>query len=153
MSAELKFINLDDFINRLLEVGREYPDLSQKYLRRIGNNLKRKAIAASPVGKAANLVWNWKAAKFRTNRKKLKQSWTGKIVGSTVLDSEYQLRTRAPHFHLVERGHALVINGRYLKFVQGKYFFRRVVQTFEHSGEIRQELEKFMNEVKAKIEK
>ncbi|MBR1727938.1 MAG: HK97 gp10 family phage protein [Selenomonadaceae bacterium] len=153
MSAELKFVNLDDFINRLLEVGREYPDLSQKYLRRIGNTLKRKAIAASPIGKAPNTVFNWKTRRQKTNRKKLKQSWTGKIVGSTALDSEYQLRTRAPHFHLVERGHVLIFKGKIKGFVQGKYFFKRVVQTFEHSGEVRQELEKFMNEVKAKIEK
>lgn len=152
MNVNLHFVNLDDFINKLLQVSQEYPDLSQKYLRRIGNTLKRAAIASSPVGKAPNQVWDWKTRKFKTNRKKLKQSWTGKIVGSSGPESEYQLRSKAPHYHLVERGHMLEIKGKYKGFVQGKYFFKRTVENFERSNEIRQELTKFMEEVKRKIE-
>ena len=152
MSADLHFVNLDDFINKLIRVGEEYPDLSQKYLRRIGNTLKRSAIAASPVGKAPTQVWDWRKQKNKTNRRKLKLSWTGKIVGSSGPELEYQLRSKAPHFHLVERGHILEIKGKYKGFVQGKYFFKRTVGNFERSGEIRQELTKFMEEVKRKVE-
>lgn len=35
---------------------------------------------------------------------------------------------KAPHYHLVEKGHRLVIGGRELKKVKGKFYFKRTVE-------------------------
>ena len=152
MSIEIVFKNLDEFIENIREVEKTFPDLSEKYLRRIGNTLKRNTIAASPVGKAPLQRWN--RGKLVTNRKKLKLSWTGSIKRASLgAGVEYQLRSKAPHFHLVERGHEHYIFGRYHGYLPGRYFFRKVVKNFESTDELHQQMSKFMDEVAAKLTK
>ena len=156
MSVTFTFRNYDEFVNRLREVGREFPKTSEKYLRRAGNTLKRNVIKAMPVGKSPEKrrkwnkhKWNWG---YGRNTKKLKYGWTAKTVGASGGNLEYQLYTRAPHYHLVERGHELIIRGKSKGFRQGKFFFEKTANAFGSSGELRKIMEKFMQEIKRKIE-
>ena len=142
MSITFTWRNFDEFMSRIKEVEKEFPKTSEQYLRRIGNKLKKKAKGATPVGKQK-----------KADKKRMKNRWSSKIAGGLGdFGLEYQLHSKAPHFHLVERGHILYTHKKYKGYVQGKYFFRKTADEFVQTGEIRREMEKFMNAIKRKIE-
>ena len=149
MSVDIRFENFDEFVRRLQDVGREFPKTTEKYLRRTGNKLKSEAKKNSPVGKSENRIT--RNGKSRVNKRKLKNSWTSQVKFDT-LTQEYRLRSRAPHYHLVERGHNLIVRGRDKGHRPGKRFFQRTAENFSSGGELRRQMESFMNEIRSKIE-
>ena len=54
-----------------------------------------------------------------------------------------EIGARAPHFHLVERGHNLVIGERTVKRVEGTEFFKRSVE--EHEAEMPRSVERMVD--------
>lgn len=149
--VDLHFVNLEDFMRKLNRVANEYPKTTEKHLRAIGNRLKRAAKANTPVGKTDEFIF--KRGKKRKSTVKLKNTWSGKTVGASGANLEYQLRSKSRRYHLVERGHAKVIFGkRTAGFVQGKFFFKRTMEEFERSNAVEQEMKKMFREIQKRLE-
>lgn len=154
--ADLRFTNLADFMRKLNLVANEYPKTSEKHLRAIGNQLKKAARKNTPVGKTADkytVKYGKNAGKSRKSKIKLKNTWSGKTVGSAGENLEYQLRSKSKRYHLVERGHYLVFMGkRTNRFVQGKFFFEKTVMDFERSDAVEREMRKMFQEIQRRLE-
>ena len=149
--ADVRFTNLADFLRKLNVVANEYPKTTEKHLRAIGNVLKRKVKANTPVGQTGE--YYYKGNKKRKSKVKLRNTWSGKTVGTSGTDLEYQLRSKSKRYHLVERGHYLVFMGkRTNRFVQGKFFFKRTVEEFERSDTIERQMQKMFREIQKKLE-
>ena len=154
--ANIRFTNLADFMRRLNLVANEYPKTTEKHLRAIGNRLKRAARANTPVGKTDEkykIKYGKNAGKMRRSKVKLKNTWSGKTVGTAGSELEYQLRSKSKRYHLVERGHYLVFMGkRTNRFVQGKFFFEKTVAEFERSDAIEREMRKMFQDIQRRLE-
>ena len=152
MDYGIEFENLDEFIKKLDSVSNEYAATAEKHLRKTGTRLKKAVVEASPDGSSSDTVTS-KSGKTHKNRKKLKNSWKGTVKGESGEDLEYDLRSTAPHFHLVDRGHVQKTpSGRITGFVPGKHFFDKAVKEWEATDDISKELEKYMQEVKKKVD-
>ena len=147
---DLHFVNLDEFMRKLNRVANEYPKTTEKHLRAIGNKLKKAAKANTPVGKTDEFIK--KNGKQKKSKIKLKNAWSGKTVGTSGANLEYQLRSKSKRYHLVERGHFLVFMGkRTNKFVQGKFFFKRTMEEFERSNAVEREMKKMFSEIQKRL--
>ena len=155
-SAWISFTNLQEFMQKLNLVANEYPKTSEKHLRAIGNQLKRAARKNTPVGKTSDkykIKYGRNAGKSRRSKIKLKNTWSGRTVGSAGENLEYQLRSKSKRYHLVERGHYLVFMGkRTNRFVQGKFFFEKTVTEFERSDAVKREMRKMFQEIQRRLE-
>lgn len=108
----------EDFIKGCNHVIGFYPDYAAKTLRKSANYLKNKLKANSPDSGSHH-------------KNKLNESWSMKIEGFGT-DVEADIWSKAPHFHLVDRGH--VIKDRYGHvhgFKQGTHFLKRTVDLSE----------------------
>ena len=155
--ANISFTNLDEFMESLQKVANDYPKTAERHLRAIGNQLRRAARANTPNGATSGSYdikdEHGNKIKTRRSKRKLMNTWTGKIEGARGEDLEYKLRSKSKRYHLVERGHYLVFMGKKTyTFVQGKWFFKRTVEEFKSSDKVAREMEKFMNEIKQRIE-
>ena len=155
--ANIHFTNLDEFMQRINEVAKNYPKTSEKYLRAIGNQLRKAAVKNTPDGATSDTYdikdEHGNIIKTKKSKIKLKNRWAGKVVGARGEDLEYQLRSKSKRYHLVERGHYLVFMGKPTHtFLLGKWFFRRTVEEFKSSDKVAREMEKFMNHIKQRIE-
>lgn len=140
MAEGIDFENMDEFIMKIKDVANEYPNTAEKHLRRTGNKLKRDLADASPDS-------------GHDGKKKIKKMWRTKTLGYTGSALETQVFSKSPHFHLVDRGHAIVDKkGNTHGYVQGKHFLDKTVQEFQSSGKIEKELEKMAKEIKGKME-
>lgn len=136
--VELSFDGLDDFKLKIDVISNEYAATAEKHLTRAGNKLKKLATDNTPDS-------------GYEHKSKLNESWKKEVVGTKGNELEYQLSNKAPHYHLVERGHEQIVHGKYVGFVQGKHFFAKSVQEFRASGVYEKELEKYMKDVKKKL--
>lgn len=135
MSADFYFENLDEFQEKLNDVVNEYTETAEKHLKRAGNKLKKLAKENSPVKSG-----------------KLAKSWKSKITGISTNEIQYELTNKSKVYHLVERGHTQKDHkGNSIGFVQGKHFLENTVQEFENSDVMKEELQKFFDDVKSKL--
>lgn len=96
----------------------EYPYEAEAALNRVGNKFRRSVIEKTPITE-------------KEHKNKLKKSFKKKIVGYGN-DIEWQLQNKAPHFHLIERGHKLVNHkGEAIGFIPGKHMVESTAQEFE----------------------
>lgn len=136
LSAEFYFENIEQFQNKLNQVKGEYTEIAEKHLKRAGNQLKKIAQDNTPR---------------QTGH--LAKSWKGKTTGIYVDEIQYELRNTSKIYHLVEKGHVMKTrSGKVVGFVQGKHFFDKSVDEFQNSNVMQNELEKFFNEIKSKLE-
>lgn len=144
----MEYKGLTECVRGLTDMADAYAATAEKYLRRAGNALKREAINRSPVGGTADTTTK-KTGRKRRNIKKLKHSWKAVVTGTSGSQLEYRLRSTAPQYHLVERGHVQKTpGGRITGFTPGTHFFADTVAEFERSGVIETQLEKFFDDVK-----
>jgi hypothetical protein len=137
MSADFYFENLDEFQQKLNSVVNEYTETAEKHLKRAGNKLKKLAKENSPIGETG----------------KLSKSWNGKITGISTDEIQYELKNKSKVYHLVERGHIQKDRkDNTIGFVQGKRFFDATMQEFEKSDVMKEELQKFFDDVKKKLD-
>lgn len=145
--GDYKF-DMHGFDKDIRETINEYPGTAEKYLRKTGNKLWRMAKKATPVGPGM----------YRGRKTKhMKDMWRHTVVGTSGTELEYQLRSTAPHFHLVERGHQMVTpSGKYPAnghgFVQGTHFFEKTEMEWEASGDMEKQFEKLVDDLKKKVE-
>ena len=82
---------MDDFVHQLDRMAREYPGDAEEALEKGAKHMLKEIKKASPVGKAAH-------------PHKLKNSWRCRIQGHRANELRAEIRSTAPHFHLVNRG-------------------------------------------------
>lgn len=151
MSGEFEFKGMEEFKSKLDIISNQYADTAEKHLLRMGNKLKKAAKEASPVGKPVYIEKN--GEKVENKRRHMANRWKSKVVGLLGNDLEYQLRSSAPNYHLVERGHVIKTpGGRTIGFCQGKHFFQRAVNDFQASGTMDKELESLAKDIKKKMD-
>lgn len=136
LKVDRDFLDLGD---RFTIADKSAPSKIYKGLDRLGTKIKKGAESVSPTG-----------TKQKIKKKKLKERWTAENTKKEV-DGAYvkKVRSEAPHFHLVERGHK-VVPRRYSKklgkkdeqarvkirrgksFVEGSHFFDRYMDMIEY---------------------
>lgn len=87
----MRIMTIDDFARQLNRMAREYPGNAEEALEKGAKYMLKEIKKASPVGKAAH-------------PHKLKSSWRCKIQGHRAGELRAEIRSTAPHFHLVNRG-------------------------------------------------
>jgi hypothetical protein len=138
--ADFSIKGLDGLTADIKAVAREYPAEVEKHLKRVGDSFKKKVIAATPDS-------------GHKHPHKLNKSWRSNVEGLTVDTLEYQLSNVAGHFPLVERGHRkLSKKGKVIGYVQGRHFFEKACDEFHASDEMGKEMDRFVREIKRKIE-
>lgn len=147
MNADFYFENLDEFRAKLDGIAGAYTETTEKHLKRAGNKLRKLAAENTPVSGVERTSRKGKKVK------PLHKSWKGKVTGLSTDEIQYELRNTSKVYHLVERGHVMKNRrGEVVGFVGGRHFFDRTLQAFEQSDALREELEKFMQEMKKKFE-
>lgn len=108
-------MDINEFINHLGDVQRDYPLEAEKALKRGSNKLLKAVRRASPDS-------------GQRHTHKIKKSWHLRMSGITAEDIQSNIFSKAPHYHLVERGHVMkTIGGRIKGYKQGTHFFEKTV--------------------------
>lgn len=108
-------MDIGEFVQHLDRVQREYPSEAETALEQGTRNLLRRVRKATPVGKARH-------------KNKLKNGWRMRMAGYTAASTEAHVWNKAPHFHLVERGHVIrTPKGKVKGYRQGTFFFKKAV--------------------------
>ena len=134
---------LTDLQKKLSFVSKNYPDESEKLLTKMGNQFRKEVKKKTPE------------RPHGTSKKKLINSYKVSRVKGYGKDLYVEFRSTSPHFHLVERGHRIVVSGRGRKKrdpgkrVAGKYMVKRT--TLEFEKELPQQAEKMVNRVVKKL--
>lgn len=137
------------FKDKLARADREAPSYIYKGLDKIGNKTRKELKAASPVGKSK-----------KSSKKRLKMRWTAERATKEFGDYVKKVRSKAPHYHLVERGHRIVARGpgkhsrrKYVLkrnrkgggYISGQYFAKKTFDSLE--PEIYQSYEKMLDDI------
>lgn len=110
----------EDFCAKLDKAQKEFPDESKEALRKGARKMVRLLKKNSPVSP-------------KRTRRKISKSWRMKMASGLTGQQEAHIVNKAPHFHLVERGHIQKTpGGRVTGFVQGNHF---VEKTLNDDGE------------------
>lgn len=110
-------MDINEFINHLGDVQRDYPLEAEKALRRGSNKMLRAVRSASPDS-------------GQKHKRKIKNSWRCKLSGLRAEDIQANIYSIAPHFHLVERGHVMkTLGGKVKGYKQGTHFFEKTVNS------------------------
>ena len=132
---------LDEFEQLLLSVAKEkYPKEAKKEIKKIANLALAAAKTITPRGPTGNLRKGWKLGKVY---KRENNYWA-------------VVKNIAPHAHLLEFGHDIVVGGklgrggRVVGFVPGKYILERTIRVTESNlpSEIRRWLESLVDEMR-----
>lgn len=129
MSAEIRLQGAIEFQEKLKLAMQRAPDRIEEKLVELGNEVRKRTQAKTPVGTT-----------------KLRRSF--RLTHPESLGNEYQigLYSRAPHFHLVERGHRIVTkSGKEAGFKPGVFMLETSVKEVEQ--ELQSELENWMDEL------
>ena len=150
------YIDFASFRRKLDKVANEYPKTTEKHLRAIGNRLKKAVKENTPVGRTDEkyeIKWGKNAGKMRKRKVKMRNTWSGKTIGTSGANLEYQLRSKSKRYHLVERGHVKVFFGKRTRgFVQGRFFFAKTKAEFERSEAVEREIKKMFFEIQKRLE-
>lgn len=132
---ELKMEGFEACFTELKDVVKNTPLSARRGLQRSANQFKKTARDRTPDS-------------GKEHKSKLKKEY-----GIRIKEEGYTMKAlvfnSAPHFHLIERGHELIIRGKNCGFVPGKYMFEKTVDEYEEKmpqiieNEIEKELAKF----------
>lgn len=155
LGVDKKFLELGD---KFKIADKKAPNKVYKGLDKIGNKIKRGAKAASPDGKPKIIKGKRQPAK-----KKLKNRWSTDMTEKDY-NNDYvkKVYSKAPHFHLVERGHKVVARRMDIKdskfgaqrrvaesrgktFVEGSHFFDKYYDSIE--ADISDDIEKMFDKI------
>lgn len=126
---------LDELVNTMDLVSKNYPKEVKKFMRSEGTKLKNRTVkkAKSTVGsKTGNLIKGIKRGKYY----KYSQNNADSI----------RVYSSAPHAHLIEYGHDMVTHsGKKVGRVQGYHIFKTAADEFE--GTYESDCEKFADKI------
>lgn len=137
------------FKEKLARADREAPSYIYKGMNKIGNKTKKELKAASPLSRQK-----------KPSKKRLKNRWTAERATKEFGEYVKRVRSKAPHFHLVERGHRIVPRGpgkhskrKYvlkrnrasIGYVPGQFFAKKTLDALE--PEIYQSYEKMLDDI------
>ncbi len=125
-------MTLDEFIRRVDEMRIRYPSDAAEVLEKGAKRMTRELRKASPVGKY-------------DHPRKLSKSWKCKMKGWTADTIHAEIRSKAPHFHLVNRGFRR-------KNHMGDYV-PNVGKDLSHVGFVKETVEKNWDDVRGKMDK
>lgn len=116
---ELKIEGLNEVEHGLSTLVKESKVAANQGLIGIARELRKTARSRTPdSGKAS--------------KQKLKKKYYIRTVEKTDSNVTVMVGNSAPHFHLVELGHELIIGGKNCGFVEGKHFFEKTVNEYEN---------------------
>lgn len=129
---------LTDLQKKLDFVTKSYPDESEVLLTKMGNQFRKEVKKKTPQ------------RPHGTSKRKLINSYRVSKVRGYGKDLYVEFRSTSPHFHLVERGHKVVVGKKDTgKRVEGKHMVKRTSKEFER--ELPQEVEKMVNRIVRKL--
>lgn len=145
---------LTDLQKKLEFVADKYPYESEELLQKMGNKFRKAVKEKTPDS-------------GRESKQKLMKSYKVSKVQGTGKDLFVEFRSTSPHFHLIERGHKVVVGGKLNKKdggrssngkgkvstkrerVEGKFMVKET--TLEFQNEFPQEVEKMVNRIVRKL--
>lgn len=90
----------------------DYPDETNKQMRKFANEFKKDCNAKMP-------------AEYKEGKRPIPKNWEVKNKQVLRVSIDAEIRNKAPHFHLVENGHNMVVRGQTVGFVPGKHYAER----------------------------
>jgi hypothetical protein len=118
-SFEIDDSELDEWFEKLEYFENHFPKETRRVMGRVGT-------------KAKNIVK--KEAKSRVKKKTgnyLRSIKRGRTFKSRADEWTVRVYSNAPHSHLIERGHRVVVNGKEVGYVKGKNVFKRAGREIE----------------------
>lgn len=107
-------MDLETFIAHMSQAIDANPMEAEKALRYGAGKMQEKLSDGSPDS-------------YKENKHKLSESWKYEIVGTSSSSLRANIRSTAPHFHLVENGHVQKTRtGKVVGYVQGTHFMDKV---------------------------
>ncbi len=110
-------MDIQEFIAKLNRAQNEYPSQAEDALRKGARSMVKALKNNSPDS-------------GRSHRNKLKNSWRMEVEGTTGNDLQANIRSKAPHFHLVDRGHVKKNrSGKVVGYVPGVHFLQKTIDS------------------------
>lgn len=145
MAELVEIKGLNNFSQKLKTVEKKAPGLIIEKYDKAARDLKKKLKKATPY--KPNSRYDGKP---KTSKQHLKNRWKANRTTKTAGVYHTEVYSTAPHFHLVERGHAVLGWGRKpskngKSYVPGKFFFKKEIESLE--PELNELPEKIINEI------
>lgn len=113
MEEILTVSGIDDITAELKNLVKEYPDKAGELLEKRGKTLRKDVVAN--VDKRLGTTKNVKQSLHRIGSYRVSKA---KGIG---LLQYVEISAKSPHFHLLERGHEIILNGKYMGFYPGQH--------------------------------
>lgn len=136
MSFEFKMEGLDELEADLRKAVRKCPAYAEQTLKDTANDFKKSA-----KKRAKKEIKPHENPKPKT---KIEKKWGTALVGDNV-GMTALVYNSARHFHLVDRGHNLVKNGKTIGFVPGKHIMEKTEREFK--DKVPERFEKMIDEI------
>ena len=113
MEEILTVSGIDDITAELKNLVKEYPDKAGELLEKRGKTLRKDVVAN--VDKRLGTTKNAKQSLPRIGSYRVSKA---KGIG---LLQYVEISAKSPHFHLLERGHEIILNGKHMGFYPGQH--------------------------------
>ena len=135
--VELNLEGMNELVSDFERLINRYPDKADELLTKEMRQLRKKVTKRMKEEKKSR----------KKSKIPLENAGTYKISPVLGMGSRryIEMGAKAPHFHLVERGHNLVLGGKTVKRVEGTKYFERTVA--EHEEEMPQIVSKMVDEL------
>ena len=135
--VELNLEGMNELVADFERLINRYPDKADELLTKEMRQLRKNVTKRMKEEKKSR----------KKSKRPLENAGTYKISPVLGMGSRryIEMGAKAPHFHLVERGHNLVLGGRTVKRVEGTKYFERTVN--EHEEEMPQIVSKMVDEL------
>ena len=109
---------LEEMLMEIQSMAQRYPKTAKRGLGVIGRELREELAIASPASDI-------------DHKRKLETSWKSRTKGEGSDTLQAEIYSRAPHFHLLNRGHVIKgKDGRVKGFKQGLRFLEKTVEKY-----------------------
>ena len=145
MAELMEIKGLDKFADKLKTVQKKAPGRIIDKYDKAAKDLKKKLKKATPYNPNGRYD-----GKPKTSKQHLRGRWKANRTRKTGGIYHTEVYSTAPHFHLVERGHAVLKWGRKptkngKSYVPGKFFFKKEIESLE--PELNELPEKVIDEI------
>lgn len=122
MEEVLTMVGISELVAELETLAKQYPDKAGELLQKQGRELRKEVIK--------NVKKSTKTAGSKKSLRKVGSYRVSRPKG-TGIRQYVEVSAQSPHFHLVEHGHELVVNGENRGFVPGKHMMADAVKAYE----------------------